>query len=434
MLDIRELRADPDEARRRLARRGDPGILETLDEALRLDGRRREILGEVETLRPSATRPPGEIGDRKRAGEDADDLIAAMQGVSERIKELDDRAGRGVEGALRDCAPGPAQPPRSPRPRGRRRRVRGRCTPRGAPDGSPSTKATFRTGSWARRSGCSTWSAARSSPAPASPLLFGRGARLSRGLIQFMLDLHTDEHGYVEVAPPLLVNRESLTGTGQLPKFEEDLYRTDPDDLFLVPTAEVPVTNLHAGELLDEAVLPIAYVAYTPCFRREAGAAGRDTRGMLRVHQFDKVELVRLTTPESRAEELELLTRHAETVLERLELPYPAHPAPRRRPRVRERAHLRPRGLVGGGGARGSRCPAARPIPITRLAAPTFGTGRGRRQARFTSHAERIRRGAGADDRRPARERATGRRLGRDLPTRCAPTSDSTAAKLDGPR
>jgi seryl-tRNA synthetase len=137
-----------------------------------------------------------------------------------------------------------------------------------------------------------------------------------------MLDLHTEEHGYVELAPPLLVNRDALTGTGQLPKFEEDLYRTDPDDLFLVPTAEVPVTNLHAGELLEEADLPIAYVAHTPCFRREAGAAGRDTRGMLRVHQFDKVELVRFTTPESSAEQLELLTRHAETVLERLELPY----------------------------------------------------------------------------------------------------------------
>jgi seryl-tRNA synthetase len=137
-----------------------------------------------------------------------------------------------------------------------------------------------------------------------------------------MLDLHTEEHGYTEVAPPFLVNRAALTGTGQLPKFEEDLYRTEPDDMFLVPTAEVPVTNLHAGELLAEADLPIAYVAYTPCFRREAGAAGRDTRGMLRVHQFDKVELVRLVAPESAPEQLELLTRHAETVLERLELPY----------------------------------------------------------------------------------------------------------------
>ena len=154
------------------------------------------------------------------------------------------------------------------------------------------------------------------------PVLFGPGARLNRAMIQFMLDLHTEEHGYIEVAPPFVVNRESLIGTGQLPKFEEDQYRTVPDDLFLVPTAEVPVTNLHRGEILDSSELPRAYVAYTPCFRREAGAAGRDTRGLLRVHQFDKVELVRFCRPEDSAEQLELLTRHAETVLERLELPY----------------------------------------------------------------------------------------------------------------
>ncbi len=125
------------------------------------------------------------------------------------------------------------------------------------------------------------------------PLLLGAGARLARGLINFMLDLHTREHGYIEVEPPFLVRREVITGTGQLPKFEDDLYRTMPDDLFLVPTAEVPVTNLHREEILDGTALPKGYAAYTPCFRREAGAAGKDTRGLLRVHQFDKVELVR---------------------------------------------------------------------------------------------------------------------------------------------
>jgi seryl-tRNA synthetase len=137
-----------------------------------------------------------------------------------------------------------------------------------------------------------------------------------------MLDLHTTEHGYLEIAPPFLVNRDSLLGTGQLPKFEDDQYRTVPDDLFLVPTAEVPVTNLHRDEILDGADLPLAYVAYTPCFRREAGAAGRDTRGLLRVHQFDKVELVRFTHPADSRHQLELLTRHAESILERLELPF----------------------------------------------------------------------------------------------------------------
>jgi seryl-tRNA synthetase len=137
-----------------------------------------------------------------------------------------------------------------------------------------------------------------------------------------MLDLHTREHGYTEIVPPLLVNRATMTGTGQLPKFEDELYRLPDDDLFLIPTAEVPVTNLHRDEILDAAALPIAYTALTPCFRREAGAHGKDTRGLIRVHQFDKVELVRIVKPEDSAGEHELITRHAETVLQRLGLPY----------------------------------------------------------------------------------------------------------------
>jgi seryl-tRNA synthetase len=152
--------------------------------------------------------------------------------------------------------------------------------------------------------------------------LRGQGARLVRGLLSFMLDLHTSEHGYEEVWVPFVVTRATMTGTGQLPKFEDDLYRIAGEDLFLIPTAEVPVTNLHRDEILDAADLPRAFCAYTPCFRREAGAAGKDTRGLLRLHQFDKVELVRYETPERSREALEQLTRHAETVLERLELPY----------------------------------------------------------------------------------------------------------------
>ncbi len=137
-----------------------------------------------------------------------------------------------------------------------------------------------------------------------------------------MLDVHTREHGYEEIVPPYVVNRASLVGTGQLPKFEEDLYRTDPDDLFLIPTAEVPVTNVHRDDILDGASLPIGYTAWTPCFRREAGAHGKDTRGLIRVHQFDKVELVRFCRPEQSDAEHERMTRHATTILERLELPY----------------------------------------------------------------------------------------------------------------
>jgi seryl-tRNA synthetase len=154
------------------------------------------------------------------------------------------------------------------------------------------------------------------------PVFMGAGARLVRALLQFMLDLHTRQHGYVEVEPPFVVRREMMQGTGQLPKFEDDAYHTAEDDLFLVPTAEVPLTNLYRDEILDGARLPIAHTAYTPCWRREAGAAGKDTRGLLRVHQFDKVELVRFVRPGDATAELEQLTRHAETVLQLLELPY----------------------------------------------------------------------------------------------------------------
>src|SRR6266566_9498409 len=152
------------------------------------------------------------------------------------------------------------------------------------------------------------------------PVLKGMGARLARALINFMIDLHTREHGYVEVEPPFLVRRDVMMGTGQLPKFEDDVYRTT-DDLFLIPTAAVPLTNLHRAEIISRP-LPLAYVAYTPCFRREAGAAGKDTRGLLRVHQFDKVELVRFSRAATSAAEHERLTGHAEEVLRRLELPY----------------------------------------------------------------------------------------------------------------
>src|SRR5439155_15262751 len=154
-------------------------------------------------------------------------------------------------------------------------------------------------------------------------VLVGAGARLERALIQFMLDLHTREHAYTEVEPPVLVNAASLVGTGNLPKFEADLFKIAGEwDLYLIPTAEVPLTNLHRGEILDGRDLPIRYTAFTPCFRSEAGSYGQDVRGLIRQHQFDKVELVKLTTPERSYEELETLTRHAEEVLKRLELPY----------------------------------------------------------------------------------------------------------------
>lgn len=289
-----------------------------LDRVQALDERRRAILGEVEVLKQRRNESSREIGDRKRSGTPADDLLAEMKAVAEQVRELDaDLAS--VEAELETSL---LQIPNLPDERvppgaeGEFEVVRAGGEPRPAtPEHAPH---------WEIGERLKVLDLERGSKVAGSgfPVLFGPGARLNRAMIQFMLDLHTEEHGYVEVAPPFVVNRESLIGTGQLPKFEEDQYRTVPDDLFLVPTAEVPVTNLHRGEILDSSELPKAYVAYTPCFRREAGAAGRDTRGLLRVHQFDKVELVRYCRPEESAEQLELLTRHAETVLERLELPY----------------------------------------------------------------------------------------------------------------
>jgi seryl-tRNA synthetase len=154
------------------------------------------------------------------------------------------------------------------------------------------------------------------------PLFTGMGARLGRALAGFMIDLHTREHGYLEIAPPYLVNRATLTGTGQLPKFAEEVYASEADDLFLIPTAEVPVTNIHRDEIVEAKNLPATYVAYSPCFRREAFSHGKDTRGLIRVHQFDKVELVRIVPPEDSPAEHERITRHAEAVLQRLGLPY----------------------------------------------------------------------------------------------------------------
>jgi len=318
LIDLRALRDDPGALRAALARRDDPEAEDLVERALELDSRRREIISEVEVLKARRNRASKEIGERKGRGDDADELIRDMKVVADRIRDLDAEQASAEDG-LRDAL---LRIPNVPDPR----------VPAGGEGafeivrtwGDPAPRSEDAEFHWDLGARLGILDLERGAAVAGSgfPLLVGAGARLNRALIQFMLDLHTTEHGYVEVAPPFLTNRDCLTGTGQLPKFEEDVYRTDPDDLFLVPTAEVPVTNLHRGEILDAAELPLAYVAYTPCFRREAGAAGRDTRGLLRVHQFDKVELVRFTEPDASADALETLTRHAETVLERLELPY----------------------------------------------------------------------------------------------------------------
>ncbi len=318
MLELKRLRQDPDGCRAALARRGDPAILPLLDAVLDLDRRRREVLVRAEALKAGRNAATEEVARRKRAHEPADELMAELRASGETVKALDAES-REIDAGLDAALLRLPNLPHSD-----------------SPDGDASANRVVRQwGSeprfdfpprphWEIGAELGLFDLARGAKIAGSgfPLFTGMGARLVRALAGFMLDLHTREHGYLEVAPPYLVNRATMTGTGQLPKFEEDAYASPADDLFLIPTAEVPVTNLHRDEILEAAALPAAYTAYTPCFRREAGAHGKDTRGLIRVHQFDKVELVRLVRPEESDAELELLTGQAERVLQLLEIPY----------------------------------------------------------------------------------------------------------------
>ena len=318
MIDLRQLRQDPDAVRAQLARRLDRGVNAILDDIQVLDVQRRRLLSRVEALKSERNKASEEVARRKRAKESADDLMADLRRSGDEVRTLDDEL-RELESAL---ALRSLEVPNLPAPE--------------CPDGDASANTVIRTWGvvpkldfearphWELGERLGILDLPRGAKLSGSgfPVLIGLGARLVRALENFMLDLHTRDHGYVEVAVPLLLNRASLLGTGQLPKFEEDLYGVERDGLFLLPTAEVPVTNLHRDEILDGASLPRGYVASTPCFRREAGAHGKDTRGLIRVHQFDKVELVRFVRPEDGPAEHQRITAHAEAVLQRLGLPY----------------------------------------------------------------------------------------------------------------
>jgi seryl-tRNA synthetase len=295
------------------------GMTLSLDPFRSLDESRRALLVEVEALRKLRNESSRRIGRIAKQGGDAEALKEEMRRVGERITSLTRRVEE-VDAALEEFL---AQIPNIPHD--------------SVPDGhDAASNVVVRT--WGEPPGFDFepkphWDlgvalgildferAARMTGSRFA-LYLGDGAKLERALIQFMLDLHTREHGYTEVLPPFLVNARALFGTGQLPKFEADLFRVDPGGYYLIPTAEVPVTNIHATDLLEPKELPIAYCAYTPCFRSEAGSYGADVRGLIRQHQFNKVELVRFSRPEHSYDELELLTRHAEEVLKRLELPY----------------------------------------------------------------------------------------------------------------
>ena len=316
MLDIRQIREDPDGLARALSRRGIDDIVEQIAALRSSDTERREAISAVNDLKARRNEVSKSVGELKRAGKDADELIAEMRKVGDQIDAFDRRVGE-LEASIGERLLALPNAPHED------------VQPGGEEDAQPlrdwGEKATHGFEArphWELGEELGILDLARGSKISGSgfPVLKGKGARLQRTLINYMLDLHGSEHGYEEVRVPYLVTRDSMVGTGQLPKFAEESYLSERDGLWLIPTAEVPVTNLHRDELLDPDDMPVRYVAYSPCFRREAGAAGKDTRGLLRVHQFDKVELVRYETPERSPAALEEMTQEACTVLEELGL------------------------------------------------------------------------------------------------------------------
>ena len=283
------------------------------------DDRRKRILFELEELRRQRNSVSDQIAEMKRNGENADAIIEKMRTVSTTIKGLEKEVAES-EAVLDEMIMTLPNIPHESVPVGRDEND----NPVVKTVGEPTTFSYAPLPHWTIGENLGILDFVRAAKIAGArfPLYLGKGARLERALINFMLDLHTGEHGYKEILPPFIVNRKTMTGTGQLPKFEEDLFKLENLDYFLIPTAEVPVTNIHQEEVLDASQLPVYYTAYTPCFRSEAGSYGKDTRGLIRQHQFNKVELVKFTRPETSYDELETLLDNAEAVLRRLELPY----------------------------------------------------------------------------------------------------------------
>lgn len=317
MLDLRYVRANFDEVKEKLSKRGED--LSGLDRFVELDERRRVLIGETETLKSKRNEVSKQVAEFKREKKDAAHLITEMREVGDRIKEIDDEL-RTVEEDLNHLMLTLPNVPHESVPVGE-------TEDDNVPVRHWGDVKEFNfepKPHWDLATDLDIVDFERAAKVTGSRFAFykGAGARLERALINFMMDYHEDKHGYTEILPPYMVNRESMTGTGQLPKFEEDAFKIREEDYFLVPTAEVPVTNLHRNEILTNEELPMGYVAYSACFRSEAGSAGRDTRGLIRQHQFNKVELVRFVKPEDSYEELEKLTGHAEKMLQLLKLPY----------------------------------------------------------------------------------------------------------------
>jgi seryl-tRNA synthetase len=320
MLDLKLIREEPEQVRERLRVRGRDEYVSAVDQVLALDGQRRALISEVDRLRARRNETSPQVGKLKQAGrhEEAEPLVLEMRQLGERMAEAE-RSRDEIEAQVRELL---LNLPNLPDER----------VPAGGEDanqvvrewGEERTYEFAPLPHWELGEQLGILDLPRGTKIAGSgfPLYIGAGARLERALINLMLDMHVGEHGYTEVSPPFVVNETAATGTGHLPKYADEMYFIGEDRLYLIPTAEVPVTNMHAGELLGPDDLPKRYVAYTPCWRREAGAHGKDTRGILRVHQFDKVELLRFERPEASRAALEELTSHAEAVLQRLGLRY----------------------------------------------------------------------------------------------------------------
>ena len=317
MLDIKRIREDFDHVKERVEYRGKGDF--GLENVKKLDEERRAVLAEVEAMKSKQNTVSREIPKLKKAGEDTTAIMAEMKELSGEIKELDGKLST-IEEDLRNAI---LNVPNTPY----------ELVPYGKDDADnvelrkfkePTTFDFEPKAHWDIGENLDILDFERAAKIAGARFTVykGLGARLERAVIQFMLDLHTMDQDYVEILPPFMVNRSAMIGTGQLPKFEEDMFYVPQKDFFLIPTAEVPVTNLRGNEIMDEAELPVYYTAYTPCFRAEAGSAGRDTRGLIRQHQFNKVELVKFVKPETSYDELEKLTADAEAVLKILDIPY----------------------------------------------------------------------------------------------------------------
>ena len=316
MLEAKYIREHLEEVRDRLATRGQAV---NLDQFVLIDGDRRKTIQEWERLRALQKKVSDEVSKKKREGQDASDLIQEMKKVSQDLKGLDAIIEE-KEKALQDFLLTVPNLPHHSVPVGKDPSDNAEVRRWGdIPKFDFEPKAHWDLG---EELGILDFKTGAKITGARFTLYWDLGAKMERALINFMLDLHTREHGYREVLPPFMVNRTTMTGTGQLPKFEEELFKVEGTDYFLIPTAEVPVTNIHQDEVLEEKALPLYYTAYTPCFRKEAGSYGKDTRGLIRQHQFNKVELVKFTKPENSYEELEKLLSNAEEILKRLKLPY----------------------------------------------------------------------------------------------------------------